>query len=83
MHHHQHCDFTEEFVTFLYEKYTYVLEVHAKVEFSVLYKLSIEYRETTVKVFGASAAIETFRRVFPLAHDECKYLLGCLITSYH
>jgi len=57
IHHHTTVVFTEEIITLIYEKYTYVLEFHAKVEFSVLYKLSVEYRETVVKVFGASAAI--------------------------
>ena len=57
IHHHHEYTFTEETVQVLYERYIYVLEFHAKVEFSVLYKLSVEYRETVTKYFGISAAI--------------------------
>ena len=56
-HHGEHYHFTEEMVIVIYEKYRYVLEYHAKVEFSVLYKISIEYRDVSIKVFGASTAI--------------------------
>ncbi|WQF85619.1 Putative tetratricopeptide-like helical domain superfamily [Colletotrichum destructivum] len=49
--------FSQETVELIYARYRYVLEVHAKAEFSVRYKLTIEYRETATKVFGASAAI--------------------------
>ncbi|KAI1408061.1 hypothetical protein F5Y13DRAFT_205145 [Hypoxylon sp. FL1857] len=55
-HHHEH-KVSEEFVQLVYEQYRYVLEFHSKVEFSVLYKITVEYRETVKKVFGASAAI--------------------------
>ncbi|KAI9710539.1 MAG: hypothetical protein M1820_002675 [Bogoriella megaspora] len=57
VHHHREFEFTEEMVITLYERYTYVLEFHAKVEFSVLYKISIEYRETVAKRFSASSTI--------------------------
>ena len=57
IHHHHEFKFTEEMITTLYERYIYVLEFHAKVEFSVLYKLSVQYRETVTKYFGVSAAI--------------------------
>ena len=56
-HHDQKITFTEEIITTLYERYIYVLEFHAKVEYSVLYKLTVEYRETVTKRFGASSAI--------------------------
>jgi tetratricopeptide (TPR) repeat protein len=56
-HHHQECAFTEEIIQVVYERYLYVLEVHAKVEYSVLYKLSVQYRETVILVFGAAASI--------------------------
>ncbi|KAK6950623.1 hypothetical protein Daesc_007147 [Daldinia eschscholtzii] len=55
--HHHEVKISEEFVQLVYEQYRYVLEVHRKVEFSVLYKLTIEYRETVKVVFGISVAI--------------------------
>ncbi|KXH26438.1 hypothetical protein CSIM01_12272 [Colletotrichum simmondsii] len=57
VHHNREIKFTQEIVELIYERYRYVLEFHAKVEFSVRYKLTIEYRETATKVFGANAAI--------------------------
>jgi len=55
--HHHECTFTEEMISIIYERYRYVLEVHSKVEFSILYKLTVEYREMVTKVFGISASI--------------------------
>ncbi|KAI1808830.1 hypothetical protein F4811DRAFT_566456 [Daldinia bambusicola] len=55
--HHHEIKISEEFVQLVYEQYRYVLEFHRKVEFSVLYKLTIEYRETVKAVFGVSVAI--------------------------
>ncbi|TQN71333.1 hypothetical protein CSHISOI_04148, partial [Colletotrichum shisoi] len=49
--------FTQETVELIYARYRHVLEVCAKAEFSVRYKLTMEYRETATRVFGASAAI--------------------------
>ncbi|KAF6815287.1 nacht domain protein [Colletotrichum sojae] len=49
--------FTEEMVELVYTRYRYVLEYHAKVEFSVRYKLTVEYRETVTKRFGAASAL--------------------------
>ncbi|MCJ1311567.1 hypothetical protein MMC25_005240 [Agyrium rufum] len=57
VHHHHEFTFTEEMIITLYERYTYVLEFHTKVEFSVLHKLTIEYRETVITYFGVSATI--------------------------
>ena len=57
VHHEKEFRFTEEMIITLYERYTYVLEFHAKIEFSVLYKLAVEYRETVIKRFGVSAPI--------------------------
>ena len=55
---HDHSyKWTEEMVIIIYEKYRYVLEHHSKVEFSVLYKLTVQYKETSIKIFGTSAAI--------------------------
>ena len=66
-HHHHEYKFTAEMIQVLYERYVYVLEFHAKVEFSVLYKLTVEYRETVTKVFGVSAAI-VITAMIALAH---------------
>ncbi|KAK3985129.1 hypothetical protein QBC44DRAFT_164180 [Cladorrhinum sp. PSN332] len=57
IHCHHEIKFTEEIVQLIYEKYIYVLEYHAKVELSVLYGISVKYRETVTVVFGASADI--------------------------
>ncbi|KAK1988876.1 hypothetical protein LZ30DRAFT_812994 [Colletotrichum cereale] len=55
--HNREVKLTEEIVELIYERYRYVLEFHAKADFSVRYKLTIEYRETATRIFGASAAI--------------------------
>ncbi|KAK5657776.1 hypothetical protein OQA88_2849 [Cercophora sp. LCS_1] len=57
IHHHEECVFTETIIQLIYEKYIYVLEFHAKVEISVLYEISVKYRETVTVVFGASSSI--------------------------
>ncbi|KAM0312410.1 hypothetical protein ACHAPQ_012232, partial [Fusarium lateritium] len=44
-HHRGEHKWTEETLCEIYGKYTYVLEVHVKVEYSVLYKMSVEYKE--------------------------------------
>jgi hypothetical protein len=63
VHHHQTYKFTETQIVTIYEKYLYVLENFAKVEYSVLYKITVEYRETTIKVFGAQSSIVTIAMV--------------------
>ncbi|KAK4454286.1 hypothetical protein QBC34DRAFT_317381 [Podospora aff. communis PSN243] len=57
IHHHKECVFTEELIHLIYERYVYVLEFHAKVEISVLYELSVKYRETVTVVFGSPSSI--------------------------
>lgn len=57
VHHHTECVFTVEVIQLIYEKYIYVLEFHAKVKLSVLYEISVKYRETVTVVFGVSAEI--------------------------
>ena len=55
-----HCSeykFTEELIITIYENYSYVLEHHYKAEYALLYKISVQYRETVVKVFSASSTI--------------------------
>lgn len=56
-HHHKECHFEEHEIEIIYKRYLYVLEFHAKVEFSVLYKLAKEYRTHVLVVFGAAAVI--------------------------
>ncbi|KAI0383350.1 hypothetical protein F5Y04DRAFT_287492 [Hypomontagnella monticulosa] len=55
--HNHEFKISEDFTQLVYEQYRYVLEFHSKVEFSVLYKLTVEYREIVKKVFGLSVAI--------------------------
>lgn len=57
LHHHGECVFTEELIQVIYEKYVYVLEFHAKVNISVLYEITVKYRETVTVVFGAASSI--------------------------
>ncbi|RYP63730.1 hypothetical protein DL769_006888 [Monosporascus sp. CRB-8-3] len=54
---HQQIIVSEEFMRSLYEQYSYVLETQASVEFSVLHRLAVEYRETVRKIFSAEAEI--------------------------
>ncbi|KAL1910529.1 hypothetical protein Sste5344_003783 [Sporothrix stenoceras] len=57
-HHHEHYyGFTEDIVVLIYEKYTYTLEFHAKVDIQILYEISVTYRETVTRTFGVSAHI--------------------------
>jgi hypothetical protein len=44
-------------ITEIHKKYTYVLEVHAKVEFSVLYSVTVQYKEVAVAVAGATSTV--------------------------
>ncbi|KAI1078539.1 hypothetical protein F5B20DRAFT_582167 [Whalleya microplaca] len=55
--HHEETEVSEEFFQLVYEQYRFVLEFHAKVEFSILYKLTVEYRETVKKRFGVSISL--------------------------
>ena len=56
-HHHSQSKFTVDFVETLYFRYRYVLEHHIHCEYSVLRELTIDYRNTCLKVFGATATI--------------------------
>ncbi|KAM0430428.1 hypothetical protein ACHAPT_005774 [Fusarium lateritium] len=59
LHHREGLIVTEELITEIYEKYTYVLETHIKVEFSVLYKISVEYKEVVITVYGKDSSAFT------------------------
>ena len=55
--HHGYKSFSADFVEILYLRYRYVLEHHIHCEFSVLRDLTIEYRNSCTKIFGASATV--------------------------
>ena len=55
--HQGYKKFRADFIEVLYLRYRYVLEHHVHCEFSVLRDLTIEYRNTCIKIFGASATI--------------------------
>ena len=46
-----------DFAETVYQRYTYILEKELKVEYTVIYKITVEFRETCVKVYGAAAEI--------------------------
>ncbi|KAM0371894.1 hypothetical protein ACHAPY_009841 [Fusarium culmorum] len=54
-HHRGEHKWSEEIICEIYEKYTYVLEVHVKVEFSVLYQISVEYKEVIEETCGGES----------------------------
>ena len=55
--HQGHNKFTAEFIELLYLRYHYLLEHHEVCEYSILRQLTIEYRNTCIKVFGVAVAI--------------------------
>ena len=65
-HHSGHEKFTIDIVETLYFRYRYVLEHQAHCEWSMLRHLTIEYRNTCIKFYGATAAI-TIKASFELA----------------
>ncbi|RBA15583.1 hypothetical protein FPRO05_12657 [Fusarium proliferatum] len=54
-HHRGGHKWTEEIIYEIYDKYTTVLEIHIKVEFSVLYKIAVEYKEVVKTVCGGES----------------------------
>ena len=66
VHHHREHSFEDRFIEELYMRYIYVLEYHSKCEYETLRTITIEYRDTCVKVFGTSVAI-TIRALMELA----------------
>lgn len=64
--HRSHDKFTVDFVEILYFRYRYVLEHHYHSELNVLRELTMEYRNTCMKTFGATATI-TVRAMIELA----------------
>jgi hypothetical protein len=57
IHHHSSLKFDEEFVELLYMRYIYVLEYHSHVGYEVLRAITVQFRETCVKIFGTAVAI--------------------------
>ena len=54
----EHYAWKEEIIVMLYEKYRWVLENHTKaVEWTLLYKITVQYKEVSMKRFGESAII--------------------------
>ena len=54
--HHKH-KFNADFIEVLYMRYRYVLEHHHHCEYEVLRTITIQFRNSCIKVFGASVAI--------------------------
>ncbi|KAI9817884.1 MAG: hypothetical protein M1827_001003 [Pycnora praestabilis] len=46
-----------EVVETIYKRYSYILEKETKVEYTVLRQVTVEYRETCIKIFGARSEI--------------------------
>ncbi|KAK0745016.1 hypothetical protein B0T21DRAFT_448085 [Apiosordaria backusii] len=59
VHCHKEIHFEEETMLLIYETYMHVLEFHAKVkvEWSILYEISVKFREVVTVVYGADAFI--------------------------
>jgi len=64
-HHHEH-KFEADFIELLYMRYIYVLEHHSHAGYEILRTITIQFRETCVKVFGVSVAI-SIRSLIELA----------------
>jgi hypothetical protein len=56
LHHHDH-KIEAEFIELLYMRYMYVLEHHEHAEYEFLRGITIQYRDTCVKVFGAATSV--------------------------
>ena len=57
IHHHHEHKFEVDFIEVLYIRYRYVLEHHFHCEYEVLRNITLVYRDTCIKVFGASVSI--------------------------
>jgi tetratricopeptide (TPR) repeat protein len=66
IHHHKSHKIDARFIELLYMRYIYVLEKHYHVEYEVIRRVTIEFRDTCLLVFGASVAI-TIRALIELA----------------
>ena len=57
VHHHHEHKFEVDFIEVLYIRYRYVLEHHFHCEYEDLRNITLVYRDTCIKVFGASVSI--------------------------
>ncbi|RDW91807.1 hypothetical protein BP5796_01201 [Coleophoma crateriformis] len=65
-HHHDH-QFDADFVEALYARYVYVLQYHCDITYDVIRSITIQFQETSLKIYGAKAAI-TVRAMIELAN---------------
>ncbi|RDW79411.1 hypothetical protein BP6252_04049 [Coleophoma cylindrospora] len=65
-HQHDH-QFDAEFIEALYARYVYVLEYHCDTAYDVIRSITIQFQETSLKIYGAKAAI-TVRAIIELAN---------------
>jgi hypothetical protein len=66
IHYHKEYKFEAEFTELLYKRYIYVLEYHQHCEYEVIRTLTIQYRDTCLKVFGLHSII-TIKAMIELA----------------
>jgi hypothetical protein len=66
VHHHDDHKIEAEFIELLYFRYIYVLEHHTKVEYEIIRTITIQFRDTCIRVFGASVAV-TVKALIELA----------------
>lgn len=64
--HHAVHKFEAEFIELLYMRYIYVLQHHYATSFEIIRTITIQFRDTCIIVFGASAAV-TIRALVELA----------------
>jgi tetratricopeptide (TPR) repeat protein len=65
-HRHKEYKFEAEFIEVLYQRYIYVLEYHLHCEYEIIRTLTVQYRDTCLKVFGV-LSILTIRAMIELA----------------
>ena len=66
IHHHDEHRIEAEFIELLHMRYIYVLEHHSHAGYEIIRTITIQYRDTCTKVFGASVAI-TIKALIELA----------------
>jgi tetratricopeptide (TPR) repeat protein len=92
VHHHHDHKIEAEFIEILYMRYIYVLEHHAHAEYEIIRTITIQFRDTCIRVFGTSVTI-TVKALVELAqvcmrseehiqeaisyYEEVEYLLPC------
>jgi tetratricopeptide (TPR) repeat protein len=66
IHHHKENRFKAEFIELLYQRYIYVLDFHEHCEYEIIRTLTVQYRDTCLKAFGALNII-TIKAMIELA----------------